>query len=660
MTVSPAPVDNLRLVATPDHLFVGETHDLKFTLSVPVGDVQSDQVNLVVVQADGADITPLDVTKMHDDGNNTGDGKCDAVPGDRQFSACRKETTTQAGKRCYRVRVQLPGGVVSTPTTCVDVIERLTQGSCLSMQQMLVAARSAYTGAGTHEDGLTQAELTLLEASGDVAAKTVGQAAGGFGLWVEFGNGVLGALPLGVPEGFRGEGGVGSHRVLLLRGNDDANEVDAAASIMTPDVCPPFEPSGPHTGDDLDLERLRTLGEYGVVAFSGHGGAFFEKLATNEKIARNWRHTGSQEIWWMGSPIRCEQLLDHTVTCNKNADCPDGSTCLLVGGAAAGECISPLQSDLLRGRVIMGADHFGITPAFVDQYARGMPNALVYAGTCFGLWNGSMAMAFFGGGAGTFVGYDGLVREGFANEVGTRLFENMAAELKPAFDAMCFAADPQHPETRARAVGASQLTLESESIINGGLESLEGWSASGDARLTTSFCGQPATAGKFMLQLGTGLGSTATGGQVSQSFCIPAGAQNLIFSWRFFSAEFAFSCGLDGFQDRWEAKLTRADGGGEIDVKSCDITDMCHYSAPPGCGNCAPPSTCKCGGCYEPYETVEACTFDGEPVWATAFVQETVNVAPLAGQGPVTLRIQLKDGHPALDTGILIDDIRIQ
>ena len=560
--------------------------------------------------------------------------------------------------------------MVETPIQRVDVLERLPVASCLAMKQGLADARQAYGDAGDHSVGLQAALSALVAATGGASGAEAGLAADGYGVWVRFGNGVLGAVPLGAPEGSRGApfgglaGGntIGSRRVTLLEATAGPTEVARAAELLNDGTCPPFAPDGPHAGAGVTLDRLGALPGQGVLVFAGHGGVYFDGLAPHY----GWRYQGPQEVLWSGEAVACDRILDHLVACQATGECPAGSACVrAAGGGHPGTCVSRVAADLLRGRVVLGPDTYGITPAFVDHYGGGrMENALVYAGACHSLYNGSLAMAFFGAGASTFVGYTGLTGAAFARQVGEHLLEGMAIDKKPAGEAMCEATDPANPETRAALVGNVGLSLDLAGLLNGSfdLPRLDGWTAEGDARRVLSFCGAKPTQGNFMALISTGLGFAEASGRLSQRFCIPAGATELSFWWRYYSAELEQSCGVPGFQDTWSVRLKTDAGTLPVTVLECRVDDMCHYEANFCKPNpCAPPSDCGCGACYEPYAPATACTFDGAQVMAGAFRKTTVNVSALAGKGPVSLVLEITDkGQPSNETAILIDDVQIR
>ena len=672
ITSNPSQASGLQLKITPDHIYVGETQQLKFSLSVPIGEVQADQVNLYLVEDDGTDVSPPDVSKLWDDGGSDEAGHCDAIIGDRVYSGCRTQATTEVGRKCFRVRLQTPGGVIATPSACVDVITRVSVGDCNSMSATLAAAKSAYDSTGIHEPGLDKAEVAAFDSGGSVKVAEVGRAVGDWGIWGRFQNGVVGAVPLGVPKGFRA-GEVGSRRATLLHANKVADELAVAADKLgNAETCPPFDLNGPLNGPAANLKALRHLGGSGLIGFSGHGGAYFSDMDKDAVEDYRWRHGGAQEVWWTGESIDCTKLLDHTATCQKTKDCPAGAECVEISSDPGGrQCVSQTQADLQRGRLVLGHETYGVLPSFVSRYSGRLPNSVVYGGACYSLWNGSMAMAFLGAGAGSYVGFNGLVSEEFATEIGSQLFCGVIDDKETVADAMCFASDPEEPSTQAVMAGSSGVNFATQGVLNSDFEDpgLMGWSVDGDVAQVPVFCGAKPVEGTRMALVATGLGFTALSGDITQSFCIPAGAKTMSFSWRYYTAEMPMSCGLSSFQDKWEVSLSKFDGSATEMIRDCTVSDMCRWDEISGgaaClpSPCEPPSTCACGDCYteeNPPLLTDACKFEGQDVTATDWGVQTFNISPWAGAGPVRLTISVENvGTPTLDTAVLIDDLKIQ
>jgi hypothetical protein len=203
--------------------------------------------------------------------------------------------------------------------------------------------------------------------------------------------------------------------------------------------------------------------------------------------------------------------------------------------------------------------------------------------------------------------------------------------------------------------------LDTSGIINAGFENPDGagWITDGNARQVGSFCGVLPEFGAVMALINTALGGAGLTGSFTQTFCIPAGTNNLTFWWRYLTSEPEVICGGDKYADRWRVSLTRRDGT-RVEIKSCTRDDMCEYDVglcqPKPCG---PPSDCGCGACYQPVTLVEDCDFDGQPVTSTSFIKETFNVSSFAGGGPVTLEVDLL-GDSLNASSLLIDEIQFQ
>ena len=670
VTSHSCPLAGLRLRVSPDHIFAGEPRRLTFTLSLPLGTVEAGDVKLYGTGEDGANLSPLDVSDLRDDGLSTG-SRCDPVAGDLVYTGCRVADQAPPGRLCYRARVPIGLDTVATPTVCVDVLSRFDSAACFQIGKVLEAGRTAYASASAHEAGVELARTAALATASTVPVADSGLAAGGWGIWLRFSNGVLAALPLGIPDGFRGTP-VGSHRAILFRAAAGGSEILQGAGKLTDKTCPPWDTRGPHEKQDATLSRFRELAGNGVIAFSAHGGAFFD----GQTAGFGWRHSGYQEVIWTGEAVHCEELSSHAVACEKDSECPPGGLCRPVGADGEGECVEQTHADLLRGRVAVGPESYGITPAFVDHYTGGLlPGSLVYAGSCHSLFNGSLAMAFLGAGAASYVGFNDIVRNGFAEHVGQLLLAGLVDDHKTIGEAMPYGWDPEHPDTHATMAGATALDLSSPGLFNAGFElpDMQGWAKDGDGRRVTSFCGETATEGKFMGLISTGLGFTTLNGAISQKLCIPAGTKTLRFSWKYFSAELPLSCATQ-FQDRWKVTLTKVDGSPAFSVLDCAVDDMCWYQEE-GCTpeGCLPSKgDCDCGKCYEHFAppgmeekegaySEATCTFGEQPVQATGWVTEELDVSALAGGGPVTLTFSVKDvGQSTNDTAVLLDDVELK
>ncbi|MEC8025988.1 MAG: hypothetical protein VX223_18795 [Myxococcota bacterium] len=649
-----AQLGDIQLTTQPSSLLVNDITTVQLTISLPLGNIDSNQVNLLRVYPDGTETDPPESSIMRDDGATNGTGLCDAVPGDRTFSVCKTIAPTNPESVCYRVQiVGVAGGkTVESPTKCIRVANRITSSQCADTLNLLSRAKNTF-GEQVDDEAGVAAALSLVNAEiPNGLVQSAGTAAEGLGIWFISKNQALSALPLGVPDGYRA---APESRRALLASTSDSNEMSILTSFIRADNCPPWAPDGPLYNAQAAVESFRQMTRYGVIAFSGHGGVFFDDKAPGAK------HKGSQEVWWTGEPIECEQFLDSPAACDSDTPCPSGSICVGAGDAP-GTCQNLNQVDLSTGRLAMSDSVYGITPAFVDHYTQsGLLGALIYASACHTAYNGSMAMSLLANGAATYLGFDGLLRNAFADAVSQRLFGSLIDEGATAGQAMCFTADPGRPETQTRLFGTTATSLDASGIINSGFEQLgaAGWSMTGNVRQASSFCGLSAQFGSVMNVASTGVGGAGVTGQFQQTLCIPEGTNNLRFWWRYLTSEPEALCGGEKYADRWRISLSRPDGT-DVELKACTRDDLCDYDV--GLCQpkpCAPPSDCGCGACYVNTQPLPECSFDGQSVSSTDFIQETFNVSAFAGGPPVTLKFEIA-GDSLNPSALLVDEITFQ
>jgi len=651
------PLQEVQLQASPAHVVRNVSTRVRFTAPLQYGQIDSNQVNLYVVDGEGANLSPVDVVKMKDDGLDDGDSACDLTAGDGIYSICKSILPTGDGDWYGRARINVTSfGVVDTPVLRLQVVDPLTEEACNAIESSLLAAQNAYVAAGNHEAGVVAAQGALA----DGGASATGAAAHGLGVWAQYGGGALAAVSLGLPAGSRATQTVGSRRMHLLSPlAGGSNEVAAAATAADDTPCPPFENTDVHDGGAAKLEQFRSLSGAGYVSIAAHGGAFFQGMET----PASWRFGGEQEVLWSGQSIDCSQFSSAGKPCAAPADCASPAMCV------GGRCAHPLAADVADGRVVFGLSHWGITPAFVSHYADGgLANAVVTVGACYSHYNATMARAFVGAGAGAYMGFSGPVSDAFATAVGEYAVARLVGQLKPLSAAICYDSEasmvPGVDDTVVRLSGNGSLSLDLPGLLNPGFEegALAGWTTTGDTRQVSEFCGTQPIDGKFMALLTTGMGLSSEPATVSQRFCLPSDAQTMTIAWRYLSAELESTCGLSGVQDTWTAQISGNGGAQELVIRECTVNDMCHYEAafclPKPCN---PGSSCTCGDCFHPYEPVPGCMFGNDSVQGTAVQQETVNISAFAGAGAVTLTFSVDDkSKHVYDTAIVIDAIKVQ
>ncbi len=618
--------------------------------------------------------------KLADDGNTASTG--DEVDGDSIFSAKKSYKKSTPGPLCFRAGATVeanPPYAASSAVYCIDVVDLYTADQCQANSNVLKEARAKYSAA-YNQGGVgpaAQAALEYLQSAPGVAQ--AGTSTGGYGVWVRFQNGILGALdtsPVGnrggetQEEGFLESGLLGavtevqvlteSRRVLALAPFrsmfGDFDEAVYLADLLSKSSCPPFRIDGPYADGHAGLAHFRSLSEYGIAIITGHGDSYFRDVPAEIKKQLGWRHMGSQEVIWTGEGVDCTAMAPAIKTCTKQVDCPKGTECIIteyqggLGSSVSGICIDFKQLDLRRGNLVLGAERYGVLPSHIEQYmGEGLPQSLIYLGTCRSLWNGSLATAFLAAGAATVLGYNGYVTSDYAYFTGRGVIAAMLQEQKLSGVAMPAGndQDPANAGTRLTLLGSSFLNLFHSDLINAGFETgdLTGWFKNGDGRVVSQLGNTGASDGKYMALMSTGLGFTQQTGGIEQDFCIPSESEEARFYWKFFSEEFKEFCGTT-YQDTFEAILESNDG--QITMVDTWVDALCPSS--------------ECLGCGTQYVGLvqSSISFDQGDVWNTTWQTIKKDVRAMAGKGPVTLRFFTGDvGDSIYDTAVLIDGLVI-
>lgn len=669
----------------PDLVFVNESTNIIVhmplsaagTGSAGKGPADPATVKLVQVDADGKLIK--DHGTLIDNGSAA---NCDDIQKDGIFSSCLKNVNFNAAQTVY-FRVEVDVEVINkkykakSPVAVVDVVKRVTPSECGTIQSLLKKTRDDYKAAAVNDAKKAQSDaVAALKADSSVAE--AGVATDGYGVWARFKSGRLGALNL-APQGMRGSGGaasapsaanaalptysVGTRRALSLAPfaadfeKEGGDEAAIAGKNLAARQCPPFAVDQ-RVGSAALLKNYRTMSEYGVIALSGHGDAYFGEMDVNVKKDLSWEHLGSQEVIWTGEKS-CSGLTTSTKTCTKSGTgCPSNQVCV-VTSSAGGVCVDHTQGDLNRGRVVIGADNYGILPGFVGRHAvDAYPGSIVYLGSCRSLWNGSLAVQFYGNGAAAVVGYSGYVSSQFASEKGQEFFKGIVDEGLSVLQALqSNHVDPKHGGWM-RMLGNSQANAKDGDLINRSwdLGKLTGWKKTGDGRVISRLGVSVPVAGKFMGIVSTGLGFTTQTGSLEQPFCVAPGMSKMCFFWKFYSEEFTEFCGST-YQDKFKATMVGKDG--QKTVTDVWVDALC----PHDCGGknpCQPGSAeCKCGMKWETLTPADV-SFDKGGVFMTPWVQDCADIKAFEGKR-VNLKFFTSDtGDSIYDSAVLIDEVTIQ
>ena len=718
ITYNPAYRFDDTLYARPAVLWANQQTRVVFTIPTSLyGNADTTTLRLLRVDANGNIVQ--DVGSMKDDGGLTTSG--DEIQSDGVFTYRGQITCTSGGDALYfRASIQIAGSPTFTavsPTIRVDCLTHVLTNDCNSHKALVDAA--------AHDlDGGASADDVVAQFAADATVKAAGRAeGGGASVWVQFNDGVLGAV-LATAPGKRGAGDngavppaagsgplaltstnaidVGSKRAIVMApfasefgATDDG--VDVANAIVSSE-CPSYELEGGTVlqGANASLARFRNLSSYGVASISTHGEALFGGVAPDDmRGVYRWHHPGAQEVLWTGTPVSCAQLIQGQDACivsaaNPTGGCPAGTRCLVTEGTASSEgasgtgvCIDETQIDLRLGRAIITNKGYAVTPSFFTAHrGRGYPQSLVNLGACRSMYNGTLASALYAAGVKAVTGFSGYVESAWARDKVLQLFTGFGTEGEIG-QRYVKDEDPDNAGTTWRFFGAVNLDLSNAEIINGDFETGDtvGWTISGDGRVVTQLGSSATVGGKFMGLISTGLGFTIETGTMEQTFCIPADKVQVEFYWKFFSEEFKEFCGSQ-YQDTFQAVLVGADG--QLTLVDTRVDDLCGYEDG-SCATCNDPSPCapECAGqsgcqlpegggaCVGTYNcecgryfvglTPSDIEFDQGGVYNVLWQHSVKNIQALAGTGPVTLRLFATDkGDSVFDTAILIDAIKFK
>ena len=683
VTYNPGFVFQSTVEARPPAIFVGDNQKVFTTIALGLyGNLVGSTLALQQVDKEGKKIK--DVGSMTDNGPTGGSG--DEIALDGVFTLQFNLSCPSADPLYLRAVAQAKvfNGQESAFSSIVkiDCVNRLTVQSCGLHVKTLANARTAYNGAKAQ--GVAAARQAAADAlSADADAQEVGAISEDGGLWVQWNDGVVGALNLAEADqrGSQGEGGdepplttieaallnelpILSKNTLLLSpfnnefgGDDETQFIGNIASKM---VCPTYSLKGPYNTAAANLSRFRKMSDNGIVAVATHGEVYFKGLSYTAKERLNWAHGGGQEVLWTGEAVDCGKLTQTTKSCSSSSQCPAGTECLITqaiytGGSAAvsGICYDATQVDLMTGRAVLGDKTYGVTPSFVLNYgsAKPFPQSVVYLGACRTLYNGSLAASFFSGGARTVTGFSNSVSSQFASQMGSQFFARMIEQKMKAGEAYGVGAeDPGNKGSFFRLFGARNLDASQSVILNPSFETgdLTAWDKDGDGRVIAKLGPAGPVSGKFMSIISTGLGFTEQTGSIEQTFCIPQDVTQFSFFWKYYSEEFHEWCGSQ-YQDTFKADLV-APNGKEYHVVDLSVDDLC---CPSDCFDCGAYWSGSCG-------LTPADEFDQGDNHKTDWKMSSFNVSSLAG-GPVTLRFFCTDkGDSIYDTAVLVDHVKCE
>jgi hypothetical protein len=299
-----------------------------------------------------------------------------------------------------------------------------------------------------------------------------------------------------------------------------------------------------------------------------------------------------------------------------------------------------------------------VRPEFVRNLPGFFDEAVVYAGSCHGAADSTLADAFFERGAGTFFGYDNVVHSSFAENAAVQLFTELSADLDTtgtAFAAVLPATDPSAPNANVVRLGAADLAY-SPDLRNGSFESgtLSGWEQDGDGRVIQKLGAFAPRDGQFMGIISTGLGFTTDSGAIEQGFCLDPAAASLRFDWNFSSEELVEYCNTQ-FDDPFVVEMVV--NPGQVDE---DVIELFYQDVDTVCDDVNPTKL------YFDQSAPGCVAGSGNDclVHSTGWREAILDISGIAatdGGEPVVLRMSNTDSADSIyDSAVLLDGIAVQ
>ncbi|GEM_PF-5992292 len=705
------------LVRNVDAVFADESTDVLFTLDL--NQVAGfDPAQVVLMESDSTCSTKVGLTAkiMSDDGDIVVSG--DQLASDQVYTKVYRLQKPTAGVRHFRAAITVDLGaegklVTYTPCVPLFVVPRITQVACSAAQSVLQQARQLYDAqlnARIPGDEARKVVVAWLRSLNSV--DQAGARAGSPLVWVHFTSGFFGAVTPTIWEeesatllyppisDAPAQKSIPSSRLVASAGHDLAPLSDFLDELD----CPPWR----NISANSQTDSLRQLPKTGLAFFAGPGGVAFDSMdySALDAVEPGFSQAPIEVVTWLPPFLRAPQPLVFTqspASCDAFMDRPD-SCMILPDGSCCTDCLSdPVQPcnaqhkcvvtqaaanstpvgtlydsnqiDLAMGRLVLGLEHWAISPAFIAAHggSSGGPD-MAYLGFSNSLAAPGMLLAFLATGTKGVVGVDESVSPENALSSGVALLKNAMGDAKPVATMI-----PQHGSDNAdlpwRLIGSGTVDLAFADIINPNFSSgdLKGWQATGDARVLASWCGQ-SPAQQYMAFISTGVGFTPQTGSLKQEFCLPPGKLVFRSAFQFISHELLESCGVDQYQDQYRIELETETGEAisllAPGVDMVNVNMICPCDAG-NCGTCLEcgSQSCECGFWFQPsgqpalQQWPEACYFDNGDAWGTGWrTPSGVNVSALAGLGkPVTINVSVSDrGDSAGDTSVLVDSLEFE
>lgn len=649
-----SPISGINV--NPDGIFVGEPTSVVIRANIPYDATQGIPVaTLIRINELGETISTEGA--LTDDGNLVNG---DEIAGDGVFGSRKVFSFTEEEKIRFQIVFQQGSVSATSDVFFLDAFNHLTDVQLNMVLAIQSLAKQNYDNLVPANGPAGARDMVLADLQQDPNILQAGLSDSSNGIWILYSEGILGGLMLN-PEGTlgsldqlvnqspdqslttssasiaaAGNSEVGNKKVLLLSPFQSSLAFDVNASLKTlyeGQLCPKFDVKY-LTNGAVTVDTFKTLSQYGVINFYGHGDTYYKGILSLWTEQFGWSFIGAQVV-------------------------------ILTGQVATAANKKAYEIDLKKGRIAIvsgGGNYYAILPSFVSTYNSSFPNSLVFINACRSTYNSSMANAFINNGSKTYLGYSDYVLATFATTRATDFHNKWVLDptnlvttgesFTPGLN------DGQATPAHWQMIGANDLELPSGTELqDGGFETgtLGAWKALGDGRVLKQLGQFSPVEGAYMGIISTGLGFTTSSGSIEQKVCLPSTAKTLDFSWNFNSEEFVEWCG-SSFQDTFHVDVITDTG--TQNLLSLKVDDLC---------SSVTPSNLKfdqSSGACTPTPGVGSGTGGNDcTVWTTGWQSQSSDISGIAtsNQGkPVTINFSTGDvGDSIFDTGVLVDNIRI-
>lgn len=410
--------------ASPDGLFINEPTTVTVTAQVGVdSNLILTSVNLIKYNES---FTPIAILgRMYDDGTHG-----DSLPGDNIFTTQILINEPSPTTINLKASVAYRGtrGRITSAFVVINVVELPSEevvNDTLSLNQQASYSLESLS----IQFGLDQArDMVVNYLSTQPIVQAVGISQDEQTIWIRYNNGLEGAL-LANPDNTYGHPSNNVGIVFSPVSNLANPELTDFYNRLDNDTC--VNPSPIKRDDEVTVDFLKTLSQYGVISLATHGGVD----AKGNVIFQS----GEKASTFLGIPT------SHFI-------------------------------DWLLGRIVIGNNNLWlIRPSFISYYAQNNNylDSIIFLSMCHSLDNTTLSNAFINNGAETVFGWEHSVSVTFARQTKQNLLTQMIDNGRTtgaAFNNVPHIDPFSSPNAILKMAGNGDMELPIDLVVNGSFE----------------------------------------------------------------------------------------------------------------------------------------------------------------------------------------------